>query len=199
MSVKFITRDRGFSRWLQDLSKRGTVEVGVLGAKAQAPSKSATRKAKDNARTVRAGISGRGSKKQREALKRGTAMRLARAPSVATIASHNEFGYTPPGYKKPTNPKRPFIRGWFDSNKGRQELVKMQRALGARRVKNLETIETSLKKLGVFAVGKIKKYIADGVPPPNAQVTIDRKGSSKPLIATGQMRNSITYRVNKNV
>jgi hypothetical protein len=44
-------------------------------------------------------------------------------------------------------------------------------------------------------VGVIKQRIANGIAPPNSPYTIARKGSSKPLIDTGQLRNSITYQV----
>ena len=180
MGVTFIERDKGFRRWIQDLSKKGKVEVGVLGAKAARAHKTSNAAAKRKVAKA-----GRGQKKAvREAAKK-------RIESVATIASKNEFGFGK------SNPKRSFIRAWLDSQKGRANLKKLQRALAVRRFQKKETVESSLKKIGVFAVGQIKKFIADGVPPPNDPATIARKGSSKPLIATGQMRSSITYRLTK--
>lgn len=219
------TRDKGYKAFMEALRKRGTIEVGVLGELAGVQHKGALRAVnRTNRRAERAayraarksvsfkGIRGasvdRLLERTRRTIERAdnvvaasarsrarSAKKKKESPTVATIASRNEFGYTPPGYSKPTNPARPFIRGWYDSNKGRTELAKLQRALMQRRIKGVEDLDSSLKKLGVYAVGAIKKFIADGVPPPNNQVTKDRKGSSKPLIATGQMRNSITYRI----
>jgi hypothetical protein len=49
--------------------------------------------------------------------------------------------------------------------------------------------------MGVLVTSAIQEQIANGVPPPNAEETIDRKGSSTPLINHGQLRQSIAYEV----
>ena len=52
--------------------------------------------------------------------------------------------------------------------------------------------------MGAMAAGKVQQYIADVfIPPPNSPRTIARKGSSHPLIDTGQMRQSITWQRTK--
>lgn len=49
--------------------------------------------------------------------------------------------------------------------------------------------------LGELGKAEVQKYIRNGDFAPLAAATIERKGSSKPLIDTGQMRNAITYEV----
>lgn len=50
----------------------------------------------------------------------------------------------------------------------------------------------ALTQLGVFWEGKIKQTFRDGVFAPLRPATIARKGSSKPLIDSGQLRQSVT-------
>lgn len=53
-------------------------------------------------------------------------------------------------------------------------------------------------RAGMVGRDACKKYITDGTNlAPNAESTILRKGSSKPLIDTGSMLNSISYAVRK--
>jgi hypothetical protein len=46
---------------------------------------------------------------------------------------------------------------------------------------------------GMVAADQIKKTIRDGAWVPNSPTTVARKGSSKPLIDTGHMIQSVTY------
>jgi hypothetical protein len=91
-------------------------------------------------------------------------------------------------------PRRSFIADWADENKSNHEeqLRKMAKAVIAGKVPNFET---AFHRLGSLYVGEIQKRIADGIAPALAQSTIDRKGSSVPLIDTGQLRSSIRYRI----
>lgn len=57
------------------------------------------------------------------------------------------------------------------------------------------TPESALMKVGVVAVGKVQKYMTDLKTPPNAPSTIRKKGSSNPLIDSGQLRSSVTFKV----
>ena len=105
--------------------------------------------------------------------------------TVAEIAEIHEFGLGVP--------ERSWLRAWIDSNKLKiEERIRIEtRAI----VTKQRTRAQAIKRLGVWIQGELQQNIADGVPPPNAQSTIDRKGSSKPLIDTGQLRQSITHRV----
>ena len=54
-----------------------------------------------------------------------------------------------------------------------------------------------LSKLGVSYEGEMKKTFLVGQFIPNKPATIKRKGSSRPLIDTGHLRQSITSKVVK--
>ncbi|HHW4672956.1 MAG TPA: hypothetical protein ACQGQF_03875 [Xylella fastidiosa subsp. pauca] len=57
------------------------------------------------------------------------------------------------------------------------------------------TVETALDTLGAVAAGDVQATIRHADLPPLRQQTIQRKGSSAPLIDTGQMLQSITHEV----
>ena len=53
------------------------------------------------------------------------------------------------------------------------------------------------EKIGIVASNDVKDYFVSGSFKPLDQKTIDRKGSSKPLLDTGELRSSITYEIRK--
>ncbi len=106
--------------------------------------------------------------------------------TVLDVATWNEFGTD-------TIPARSFIRAWFDQN--RTVAYKKLAQQLKRAEKGEMTRETALERFALWAVGQIKKRIARGIEPPNAASTVKRKGSSKPLIDTGQLRSSIGYQI----
>lgn len=57
------------------------------------------------------------------------------------------------------------------------------------------TAEEALDKVGVVAVAMVQKYMTDLSSPPNAPSTIKKKGSSNPLIDSGAMRQSVTFKI----
>lgn len=103
--------------------------------------------------------------------------------TVIDVALWNEFGTA-------RIPARPFIRGWYDAN-----LTKNRQFIGSVLARTLGSLplDQGLEIIGQRFVGDVQRNMAAGVPPPNAPKTIARKGSSKPLIDTGQLRQSITY------
>ncbi len=105
--------------------------------------------------------------------------------TVADVATFNEFGLGVP--------ERSFIRAWYDEQ-GAANRAKF-RALSARVLRGELTQERMLEQLGLLFVGQIQQRITDGIAPENAESTKKQKGSSKPLIDTGQLRQSITYEV----
>lgn len=65
-----------------------------------------------------------------------------------------------------------------------------------------EFVNNTIKNLGLklalsgeFLASKMVEEIQSGIPPALAQSTIDAKGSSTPLIDTGQMMGDITSKV----
>ena len=117
--------------------------------------------------------------------------KTADGASVAEYAAYNEFGTK-------HIPARPFIRNWIDNN--REKIEKMQARLFKQVCEGKISADEAVAKLGQFAQDGIKHYIITGNFTPNAEATIRQKGgkrkkSSRPLIDTGVMRNSIRYQV----
>lgn len=65
-------------------------------------------------------------------------------------------------------------------------------------IANQDDPDKTLEQVGLLAVGYTQQYITDLQDPPNAPSTIRQKGSSNPLIDTGQMRQSVTHLVQNN-
>lgn len=88
-------------------------------------------------------------------------------------------------------PARPFLRKSVDENETlinnfcRQQL----RELTEGRISS----QSVLNRIGAMQVGLVQDKITDGDYAPNAQSTIQRKGSDKPLIDTGRMRQSVHF------
>lgn len=55
--------------------------------------------------------------------------------------------------------------------------------------------DKTLEQLGAMAVGYAQQFITDLQNPPNAPSTVKKKGSSNPLIDTGNLRQSVTYTI----
>lgn len=105
--------------------------------------------------------------------------------TVADVATWAEFGLG--------QPRRSWLRDWVDQHEAeiRERIGKEIRAV----IEGKRTKKQALARVGVWAVGQIQLRIANHIPPPNAPLTIARKGSSTPLIDKGQFRSSITSRV----
>lgn len=52
-----------------------------------------------------------------------------------------------------------------------------------------------MEQVGAIAAGATQQYMTDLKEPPNSAYTIAQKGSSNPLIADGDLRASVTYKV----
>lgn len=105
------------------------------------------------------------------------------AVDMADIAMFNELGTS-------TSPPRPFLRQTVDDNKDKINTFCEQ---VAKEVAKGGTAEAGLKKMGAFGVSLVQEKIVNGSFTPNAPATIEIKGSDKPLIDTGQMRQSVHY------
>lgn len=105
--------------------------------------------------------------------------------TTAQIAEIHEFGLGVP--------RRSFILDWANENEPaiKKKMADLFRPvlLGKR------TTEQAYALFGVWAQGQIQARISAGIDPPLAASTIARKGSSKPLIDTGQLRTSISFKV----
>lgn len=103
----------------------------------------------------------------------------------AQIAYWNEYG-TDDG----NIPPRPFMRKAVDT-KSKKWLEFLKKEL----VLNKLDIKPAINKLGIIMEGDIVQEITDLQTPPNAESTIKAKGSSKPLVDTGIMRQSVKHKV----
>lgn len=116
--------------------------------------------------------------------------------TVAQIATIHEFGKTihqPKMRRTIVIPERSFLRATIDTYQ--QAIARRDVLLAQGYVLGKFALKPALELLGQYVVGLIKQRIATGIAPPNRPSTIARKRSSKPLIDTGQLRNSVTYKV----
>lgn len=125
----------------------------------------------------------------RARIKERKAKRAAGGLTVLQVAQWMEFGTA-------TAPARPFIRGYADKyGKRIREYVK--EAVRAAATGKGDPLKI-LPRIGLTAVAGMQTFIrneGEGTYPPNADSTIANKGSSVPLIDTGQLRSSITFDV----
>lgn len=102
---------------------------------------------------------------------------------LAVIAAIHEFGLG-------DMPQRSFLRSAYDENLPVIDKMIQRVANGA--VFGLGT-NAALNRLGNVVQGMVQRKIVDGPFVPNSPATIKRKKSSKPLIDTGHLRQSIRY------
>lgn len=90
-------------------------------------------------------------------------------------------------------PARSFLGGTLAAT-GRDldAMIKAQK----RKVEDGElSVDQALNRIGAKHAADVQEFISAGIDPPNAAATVELKGSSKPLIDTGQLRQSITHEV----
>ena len=99
----------------------------------------------------------------------------------------NEFG-TSRGI-----PERPFFRSAMADNRpAYRSLMRSE----AKKIMRAETdMRRTLSRLGLVAQGHVQQSIVELDIPPNSPATIKAKGSSNPLVDTGEMRQSVTFQV----
>ena len=104
---------------------------------------------------------------------------------LAQIAAENEFGHD-------NVPSRPFMRQSVDNHRGEIEsFMQQQKAV----LLAGGTAAQVLKNIGINHKARIQKEIIEGGFAPNAPLTIKLKGSSRPLIDSGQMRQNVQYAI----
>ncbi len=90
-------------------------------------------------------------------------------------------------------PERSFIRAGYDKEK--ENIIRESEKLLEKVLKLEMPVKVFFETLGELIVGMIQKYLTDLSSPPLHPATIKNKGSSNPLIDTGRLRDSITYKV----
>lgn len=91
-------------------------------------------------------------------------------------------------------PERSWLRVWMDENQ--QRMLAEVRAGYASVMNGTSTRKKVLSELGYKWVAELRKNIADGrIKPPLAPSTVAKKGHAIPLLETGTLANSITYKL----
>ena len=90
-------------------------------------------------------------------------------------------------------PERSFLRSSHDEHAD-EVLKKAERALGLV-VAGQMSVDQYMQMVGLNYVSMIKKYIVELDSPPNHPYTVEQKGSSNPLVDTGGLVESISYRI----
>ena len=106
---------------------------------------------------------------------------------ICDIAAWNELGTE-------HMPSRPFIRNSVDNHSDEINSFLMEKR---NDLVNGASARKVLNEIGIFQKDLIQTEIVNGSFEPNAEATIKKKGSSKPLIDTGRMRQSVNYVVQK--
>lgn len=115
---------------------------------------------------------------------------------LVEIASIHEFGgktiATKDGGSIQNPPRRSWLRDTFDKEK--KTLEKRWVVTIRNAVLKKGPVKKSYDQFGALFAADIQLRISNGISPPNAETTIMLKGSSKPLIDTGNFRGAITYK-----
>jgi phage gpG-like protein len=111
-----------------------------------------------------------------------------REVSLPVIAAIHEFGSPEHGI-----PERSFLRTGV--RRGLPKFHALNAVTLKKVVEGKMTFDQAREKLGVVAVGEVKREFTVGKFVPLKPATIKRKGSSRPLIDSGQLRQSITYQL----
>lgn len=90
-------------------------------------------------------------------------------------------------------PERPFLSNAMRNNRGNYRSA--MRSAAKAVLMGSTTMKSVVSRLGIMAQGDVQKEITAFHSPPNSPVTIALKGSDHPLIDTGRLLASITYKV----
>jgi hypothetical protein len=110
--------------------------------------------------------------------------------TLMELAAIHEFGSPAASI-----PERSFIRATFYVRRVEELRRKCAQIAKAVVTQGMDA-QRALGLLGAWAVAEVKNTITEiDIPPPLADSTVQAKGSSKPLVDTGQLKNSIQYEV----
>lgn len=106
---------------------------------------------------------------------------------ICDVAMWNELGTV-------NMPSRPFLRKSVDENENK--IKAFIRQMKKDLISGVPASQV-FKKIGIFQKDLIQNKIKDGDFAPNAPATVKKKRSGRPLIDTGQMRQSVDYVIQK--
>jgi hypothetical protein len=97
-------------------------------------------------------------------------------------------------------PPRPIIEPAIEDPENQKIIAEdLKKAAQAALDGNFRDAEAELNKAGMDAQNAVRDWFTNPNNnwPPNAPATVERKGSDRPLIDTGELRKSITYVIRK--
>lgn len=96
-------------------------------------------------------------------------------------------------------PPRPILEPALEHEPNRALIQEQMGKVVQGYAKSNEDGMKELEKLGMLAQGIVRDWFDNPANkwPPNAESTIEAKGSDRPLIDTGQLRNSMNYVIRK--
>lgn len=121
---------------------------------------------------------------------------------TATVGVHKQNSVRPDGlsnaqvamenhYGTDAIPARPFL------DVGVEAVIPQMNSTFEREMKKSGNAEQALVNMAGVALDGVVDRIDNTYTPPNSPETIKRKGSSHPLIDTGEMRRSISWEIQK--
>jgi hypothetical protein len=117
--------------------------------------------------------------------------------TLLDVATAHEYGgpwkQAKDGTRYQSPPRRSFIRDWFDEElqPNLRFVVKVSQQVLKGKMSELQ----ALTLMGLKFQGAIRARISRGIAPELSDETIKRKGSSKPLIDTGQLRAGVSWEI----
>ena len=111
--------------------------------------------------------------------------------NTPTIAFLNEFGSMCGNI-----PARPFFRQTLSQNKHFESDIK---TLVSDMLDFKITLKSGYRKVGVKIQGELQAQFTKGSFVKNSKATIKAKGSSRPLIDSGQLRRAVSWRIGGNL
>jgi hypothetical protein len=112
---------------------------------------------------------------------------------VLTKGIVNEFGARAGKNGNTVIPERSFIRSTY--NKNVKKVTRRFTQIAKSISNGSYNVDRKLKLIGLEQEAETKKTLTDLKTPPNAPSTIKAKGSSNPLIDTGELRSKISSTV----
>ncbi len=107
---------------------------------------------------------------------------------MCKIAMFNELGTE-------SIPSRPFLRNSVDNHM--DEIEAHLKAWCEKILQGEMEAHELMSNMGMLMQGIIRKEISEGSFVPNAPSTVSKKGSDRPLIDSGLMRDSVNYQIVK--
>lgn len=111
--------------------------------------------------------------------------------TIGGVAAMNEFGLG--------IPERSFIRrALLWSGKSKAEFMYLMGVVSHEVMSGVPRV-IAMRKVGEWAVKRIKETILSNVPPVNAPETVDTKGHDHTLIHTGTLYDHIDFEIKKGI